>query len=144
MILGTGIILTLTWVSNAHGDPPRGTRAQINGETMECFTLEQYKNILRQDVSLAQADAANDLLGRKIVQQNFIIDNMKQIRESQERTISLLEANNDRLFAMWNAENKRRHEAESKPGSAPPYIAWVTAGVLALSTAVLGGMALSN
>lgn len=144
MILVIGGIWTIICENSAFSNPPTGTRAQVNGETMECFTLEQYKRVLQQDVNLTAKTAENTILQSKVEQQALVIDNLVQIRIAQERTVSLLSESNDRLFTMWDAENKRRHEAESKPSVAFPYLAWTTVGVLALSTAVLGGMALSN
>src|SRR5690349_385548 len=125
MILSLGTTLTVISTNNAYGDPPRGTPCVIGDEEFRCFDVEQYKGLLRAYATVAELTTKNKLLEEKSKELDSQLNHATQTRAVLDTTVALLRDDNERLLAMWKDENKRRHEAESKPGVGPPWVAWV-------------------
>jgi thymidylate synthase len=115
---------------------PLGDRIPVNGEIKACYTIEDYKSLLKVDASYDTCLKIRTKLEKKDkIQEQRIVDLSKAV-EVQQDSILVLKKENTRLFDQWKAENKKRHIAENKPAFGS-YLAWGTAGAFAVATAVL-------
>lgn len=119
---------------------PVGERCVANGETYQCFSLEEFRELLVVDRKLY---LRSNLL-RNYKEQKYSLEEvntkLKVNVESLETKVNILEAERERLYQKWEKENKLRHEAENKPmiGS---WIAWTLA---ASEAAVILGLVIGS
>lgn len=116
---------------------------EIAGEKYQCFTLSGTKDLINiyneREHCFEQEAILEDALGLKLQK----IAALEEIVKIKTESVDTLNFENNRLFLQWTEENKLRHEAEQKPqfGS---WVAWGTAGVFVVTTAVLTGIVISD
>lgn len=102
------------------------------------FDLEGTKSLLLKlncgqyhlDVRTAlEGELANEQLKSATLQERF---------ELSQEVLGLYEVENERLYKLWEVENKKRHEAENS--SSYGWVGWAAAAVLATSTLALGAV----
>lgn len=134
------ILLVLFLSSKAYADVPRGTPINVgNNDIRECYTIEQFKQLLILDENYNNEKNKNYELSKKVNLQVKQIDFLNQEIIDYKYNNDLLEKENTRLYTMWKTENKKRHEAEEKP-SFSAFAGWGTASVLGVVSTVLLGI----
>ena len=122
---------------------PKGQRCVSEGETFQCFDLDDYKELLKADVRYVKCLEHNRIFETKEQKTKIQIFNLKKAIEIQEERTRNVEEYSNQLYILWLEENKKRHEAENEPqyGS---WVLWATTGTFAVTTAVLAGMAIAK
>ena len=129
------MILPITAVAQPEHIPV-GDRETVGGESLQCYDFENYKKLLIFDAAFEGCLRTNELLVERHKLEKQRSTAFEKIIALQQKSMIIIEKDNDRLFKDWKEENKKRHLAENRPmlGS---YIAWSTAGAFAVATAVL-------
>jgi len=122
---------------------PQGTRLTTPQGTFQGYSLEEFKIILRLEAEYI----ANT---RKLEVNQVLVQNLTLLTQNQTKQLELLKKDNTTLKAeeerkhkMWVEENRLRHLAENRPNFGS-WIAWGTAGVFAVATAVLTSVLISK
>lgn len=116
---------------------PQGTRCTVGGVTYQCFSLEEYKELLRIDVRLFTANTELTLLQQEIASYARQVTLLEQTLLIRDRQLERSHTELDRLLTMWEEENKLRLEAENRT-SLGSFVAW---GLSALEAVVIFTMA---
>lgn len=114
---------------------PLGRRCSLASETYQCFNLDEYRELLLMDEDLRNLDRLHAADIQRLVLLTNASEELTASLESANSTIELLESERLRLTAMWEEENRLRHEAENRPDW--NWIPWTLAGGLAIAVVVL-------
>lgn len=137
----TSIFAILVTASSAAAEPlPQGRRVEVGREMLHCFNFDEYKSLVVMNRELEAVSAEMVLDKERKVLLSKEIDLLKGIQKVQVAQVKLFSDENERLFQLWKEENRKRHVAENKPAWGS-YLAWSLAGVFAVSTATLVGVA---
>ena len=116
---------------------PPGIRLQTPQGTLQGYTLEEMKIILKIDTDLEFAD--NVILKYKdtvsFMEQQ--ITSQKKMLSSKDTQLDILEKDRKRLTEKWSKENEDRLKCENKPRIGN-WVAWGTAMVLGAVAISLG------
>lgn len=115
---------------------PAGERAATEAGTRQCYDLAGYKTLLKFDVDYGTCLRVRDQLDEKAKLYEESAAALQKAVRVHEDSIALMQKDRDHWFDKWKDENKKRHLAENKPALGS-YLAWGTAGVFAVATAVL-------
>ena len=128
------LILTSQTLGAQPSKFPAGKRIKIEGVELKCYAVPEYKKLMGTHKSLSTCTTKEKLLKQKIANLEKQINAYGKIATLHVNSISILTKDRDRLFGLWEEENKKRHIAENKPqfGS---WVSWGTAGTM---TAVAG------
>jgi hypothetical protein len=115
---------------------PEGTRCEVGGETFQCFSLEEYRQLLEMDVDLQFYDEAYPIAQQTIVNLGNLADELRLALRSADSQVATLTVENNRLLYKWTKENRLRLEAENRPmlGS---WVAWGLAATEAVVITIL-------
>lgn len=114
---------------------PLGRRCTVGTTTYQCFDLPEYRELLLMDSDLHLAVENHVTDVSRIASLTLATDELRLALNDAEAARTLLEAERVRLAAMWEEENRLRHEAENRPTF--DWIPWTIAGGLAISTLIL-------
>lgn len=114
---------------------PLGRRCSVATDTFQCFNLDEYRELLLMDEDLRYLNGLHSADIERIVVLTHASDELTASLEAANSSLSLLEAERLRLNALWEEENRLRHEAENRPDW--NWIPWTLAGGFAIATAVL-------
>lgn len=114
-----------------------------DGREAACFALEEFKQLTIAWVERDTFRSEKELLETKLNLQLKQISTLNSIIDTQGDTITKLTTENDRLFALWVEENKKRHEAETNPSFS--WVPWgIASGFAATTLILLVNSAVSN
>jgi len=116
---------------------PEGKRVEVSGETLQGYTLEEMKVLLKMDADLESFSEQLPKIKSALDAAEKALKAKDTMLESKDKAISLLTQDRNRITEKWTQENKLRHECENKPkfGS---WIAWGLTAVLGATTVALG------
>lgn len=116
---------------------PKGERVN-KGKPDEkvCYTFKAFKTLLILDSDFTGCTKTQAKLKAKANEQSAVIKALERIAKLQGDNTKRLQTGYDRMFKLWAAENKKRHQAENKPNLSAT-LGWTAAGALAVATAVL-------
>jgi hypothetical protein len=135
------VILSLSSAALANPFPP-SQRKNFDGQTYQCFDFEGYKSLVITHQELEKTIDEVDLLEEKNQLLTDQVVNLQEIRKLNEEKIELFQTENERLYKLWQEENKKRHLAEERPTF--NWLAWTAAGTFATSTLVLSLVLIAN
>lgn len=115
---------------------PLGRRCSLAAETYQCFNLDEYRELLLMDDDLRNLDRLHAADIQRLTLLTHASEELTASLEAANSSIELLESERLRLSAMWEEENRLRHEAENRPDW--NWIPWTLAGGLAIAVVVLG------
>ena len=118
---------------------PVGKSLQLKSETLRVYTLEEFKVILQIYNDYKKFYSEKEQLRAANTHLLSIESEQVKSMKSKDKVISIQELELGRLTKKWTEENRLRHVAENKPkfGS---WIAWGTAGAMAIVAGVLVGL----
>jgi hypothetical protein len=87
------------------------------------------------DEDLRQLTAVHDTDLARIAAMTLAATELRSSLEACNAELPVLQGERDRLTALWEEENRRRHDAENAPDLS--WIPWAIAGGFAISTIVL-------
>lgn len=97
------------------------------------FDIVNSRKLLAQISCGSYFKKTSSILEKKLVIAAGAVEAYKDINTAQTEKINFLQDDRKRVVAMWQEENKKRHEAENKPS----YV-WLAASVLAVTTLAFG------
>lgn len=115
---------------------PDGRRATLNNETLQCFTLNEYVQLLDMDLSLRTLTSQTELQASEITLLRHEGDSLRLSLSSLTEAVTQAQSSRDSMYELWVQENRRRHELEEAPSLA--WIPWTLTGVFAVATVALG------
>lgn len=115
---------------------PDGRRCTVAAQTYQCFDLPEYQQLLHIDEDLRHYTELSEIAERRVTLLTQSTENLRLALDASQRNVTLLEAERVRLTALWEEENRLRHEAEERPEW--DWIPWTLAGGFAIATLVLG------
>ena len=93
---------------------PRGRQARVAKVEQRCFTLEEYKIVLRIDFDLHQCHLRFSLLEEKLSLQEALVELFRGKAASFQVDRDVWKAEYDRLHGRWLADNQAKHECEAE------------------------------
>lgn len=112
---------------------PEGRRV---GE-QRCYNLGEFRELLRIDTELAEAQETIALQQQSLEEQDRIISNLSDAHEAASAQVELLQQERTRLRVQWEEENRQRYEAEASP-DVLGWVGWAAAAVAAVTAVALG------
>jgi hypothetical protein len=116
---------------------PPGARLQIAQGTVQSYSLEEMKILLKMDVDLEAYEKEIPKYKKSLEDYGKIVESMSIMLKSKDVQIDTLTKERVRITEKWSQENKLRHECENSPriGS---WVAWSIAGVATVTAICLG------
>lgn len=115
---------------------PQGRRCTVDGQTFQCFALDEYVELLQMDVDLAFYDAAYPAAQEQILNLGNQAQQLQLALDSAESQIATLEQEVARQLERWTEENRLRLEAENRPDLGS-WIAWGISAAEAVAILVM-------
>jgi len=117
---------------------PAGRRCIVSGVPFQCFTLDEYKELLYMDIDLSYTLQMYALSLQRANKYERVFQLMLAAYDEHDRQIEILQQERTRLFDRWSEENRLRLEAENRP----MFGSWIAWGLAAVEGAIIGGMLL--
>ncbi len=118
---------------------PEGRRCEVDGETFQCFNLEEYRELLFMDNDLRYYDEAWPRAQSQIEHLGNVADQLRLALTASEAALAVLSQERDRLLDRWTEENRLRLAAENRPVLGSP-LAWALAAGEAIVIVILLGV----
>lgn len=118
---------------------PKGERLKTPQGTRQGYSLEEMKVLLHIYVDYRSWGLQVPKLKFQIDRYGKITLNQSKQLKLQAEQIKILHDERKLLTDKWSKENEKRHLCENKPAFGS-WIAWGTAGVMAVVAAVLAGI----
>lgn len=124
---------------------PKGEAKEVGNPPVrfQCYDLDSYKSLLKFDVEHTACLQTVDAKEKQRQNLMLQIGDLEEVLKAQSASIDVLKKDNNRLYGMWEEENRKRHLAENKPAYGS-WLAWGTAGVFVVATAVLAGVVIAK
>ncbi len=146
MPLKTGKILSILLVvlafsRSALAEPalPPGKWHDIDGKSYMCYDLTGFKQLVLLAMERNKLVVDVNTLTKQMSLLRDITGLQEKVIAVRDQQVALIKGENERMFKLWQEENKKRHDAEERPDWSA-ILGWGTAGVFAVSTAVLVGV----
>lgn len=115
---------------------PRGHRCQVDGQTYQCFSFEEYKELLRIDQNLWAATQRLVLMESEVSSYRQQVTLFEESLVLKDQQIARLNLEVERYFNMWDEENRLRLLAENTPAIGS-WVAWGIAAVEAVALLIM-------
>lgn len=134
------VILSLGMTQTLQAQPkhlPKGERINPGTATeKECFALPEYKKLLSLDNNYTLCQETHSIDREQLYEQGRMIAELRRIIELKEDNELILKKENERIFQVWKADNKKLHIAENET-SISTWLGWSVAGVAVATSAGL-------
>lgn len=119
---------------------PVGRRCEVNGETFQCFDLQEYRVLLQMDVDLRSFQLQLTTSLERVDRLERALMAMNRAVDGYEEQVTTLQAERARLYEQWAEENRLRLLAENKPAIG----SWIAWSLAAVEAAVILGLVLAG
>ena len=126
------IFLLIPSISLAQGSLPNGKLVEDQGVKLKCFTLEEFKVILKLEADLQTYVKQVAKYDKSLSDYDKLRLNLVSQLASKSKQVKVLSADLDRLTKKWTEENRLRHIAENRV----PFTTWIAWGTAGVATAV--------
>lgn len=114
---------------------PDSVSVQLDGERHQAFNLGGYTELLRMDNDLRKLTLWHVVDEQRIARLEEAGAQYTLALDAANLALEDTEADRQRIYLLWEEENRRRQELENAPDYS--WIPWTLAGGLAVSTLVL-------
>lgn len=123
--------------------PPKGVIAEIDGESMKCFSKDEYKQVALILVDYSELFDSMNLKSEKLAEKETEISLITQRLELANRKADIWERNADYYKLIYEEESKLRQRSE-KVNTAKTVFPWLMLALQSISFTVVGFVGFSK
>jgi len=119
---------------------PDSVQLQVDGEIYRGFNLENFRALLHLDLDLQQALTNLEDQRGLAAALDLQVQDLRLAQTLTQESLTVLSADRERIYDLWEEQNRLLHECESKPRLFGA-LGWTVAAILAV---VLSGVIIST
>lgn len=119
---------------------PDSVQLQVDGEIYRGFTIENFRALLHLDLDLQQALTNLEDQRSLAAALDLQVQDLRLAQTLTQESLTVLSADRERIYDLWEEQNQQLHECESKPNLSG-VLGWTVAAILAV---VLSGVIIAT